>query len=165
MTWNILVSHFPPFSISVLFVQLVFSVRSLDILRARLSDWGIMIYAEFRGEKNNLRHASLSQALCSHVFFFFIPSYLLEIERYIPSKPFWSFPLSSKILLISDSMSCLIFQTSRWPFQRTNKVLKMQVLSSCERQLGLSPLLFQSSHRGVCATNKFKAVRQMHRGW
>lgn len=45
-----------------------------------------------------------------------------------------SFPLSSKILLISDSMSCLIFQTSRWPFHRTNKVLKTRVLSRCERQ-------------------------------
>lgn len=90
--------------------------------------------------------------------YFLIPSYLQEIERYIYHQSFLrGFPLSSKILLISDSASCLIFKTSRWPFQRTNKVLKMQVLSSCERQLGHSPLLFPKTHRGVCATNKLQS--------
>lgn len=165
MTWNIW-CPISPILVSIFVSRfLVFSVRSLDILRARRSDWGIMIYAdsEQRGGKNNLCLPPPREALCSPVFFFFILSYLLEIERYIPSKPFWNFPLSPKILLISDSTSCLIFQTSRWPFQRTNKVLKMQVLSSCERQLGHSPPLLQSSHRGVCAANKFRAVRQMHR--
>lgn len=73
--------------------------------------------------------------------YFFIPSYLLKIERYMPSKPFRGFPLSSKIFFILNRFSCLIFLSSLWPFYRTNKVLKMQVLSSCERQLGHSPLL------------------------
>lgn len=73
--------------------------------------------------------------------YFFIPSYLLKNERYIPSKPSRGFPLSSKILFIFNRFSCLIFLSSLWPFYRTNKVLKMQVLSSCGRQLGHSPLL------------------------
>lgn len=98
-------------------------------------------------------------------FYSFIPSYLLEMERYIPSKPFWSFPLSSKVPLISNETSCLIFQTSRWPFQRNNKVLKMQVLSPCKRQLGCSPVLLHRSHWGACATKKFKVVPPMLRSW
>lgn len=102
--------------------------------------------------------------------YFFIPSYLLKIERYMPSKPFRGFPLSSKIFFILNRFSCLIFLSSLWPFYRTNKVLKMQVLSSCERQLGHSPLLLLflflwRSCRSVCAANKFRAALRHKSKW
>lgn len=57
-------------------------------------------------------------------------------------KLFRSNALSSKILLISNSMTYFIFQSSLWPFQATNQALQMQVLSSCERQLLHSLLVF-----------------------
>lgn len=115
--------------------------------------------------QNNPSQPSSLRTSLFRSFYSFFPSYLLEMERYIPSKPFWSFPLSSKVPLISNGMSCLIFQTSRWPFQRNNKVLKMQVLSSYKRQLGCSPVLLHRSHWGACATKKFKVVPPMHRSW
>lgn len=119
----------------------------------------------FRIQKNNPSQLSCLRASLFQSFYSFIPSYLLEMERYIPSKPFWSFPLSSKVPLISNSMSCLIFQSSRWPFQRNNKILKMQVLSSYKRQLRCSPVLLHRLHWGACATKKFKVVPLMHRSW
>lgn len=105
-----------------------------------------------RIQQNNLSQPCSLRASLFPSFYSFIPSYLLEMERYIPSKPFWSFPLSSKVPLISNGMRCLIFQTSRWPFQRNNKVVKMRVLSSYKRQLGCSPVLLHGSHWGACAT-------------
>lgn len=116
-----------------------------------------------RIQKNTSSQPSSLRSSLFPSLYSFIPSYLLEMERYIPSKPFWSFPLSSQVPLISNGKSCLIFQTSRWPFQRKNKVLKMQVLSSNKRQLGRSPVPLHRSHWGACATKKFKVVPPMPR--
>lgn len=102
----------------------------------------IGIYAESLEERSDLCRPPLSVALCSPVFISSCRHICGRLCDIYHQSFFRSFPLSSEILLISDSTGCLIFQTSRWPFQRTNKVLKMQVLSSCERQLGHSPLLF-----------------------
>lgn len=165
MTWNIW-CPISPILVSISVSRfLVFSVRSLDILRARRPDWGIMIYAysEQRGGKNNLCLPPPREALCSPVFIFSSCYIFWRLSDIYHQSLFETSHSLPKSFLISDSTSCLIFQTSRWPFQRTNKVLKMQVLSSCERQLGHSPPLLQSSHRGVCAANKFRAVRQMYR--
>lgn len=165
MTWNIW-CPISPILVSISVSRfLVFSVRNLDILRARRSDWGIMIYAysEQRGGKNNLCLPPPREALCSPVFIFSSCHIFWRLSDIYHQSLFETSHSLPKSFLISDSTSCLIFQTSRWPFQRTNKVLKMQVLSSCERQLGHSPPLLQSSHRGVCVANKFRAVRQMYR--
>lgn len=85
----------------------VFSVRSPDILRVRLLR--LRNNAMQTPEKNNPFHPSTPRTSLFQAFCSFIPSYLLEMARYIPSKPFWSFPLSSKVLLISDGKNCLIF--------------------------------------------------------
>lgn len=115
-----------------------------DILGARLSDWGIMINAYMQNsERRRIPHCHphLSEALCSSVFISSFRHICWRLSD-IYYQSLFEASHSCKILLISDSMSCLIFQTSRWPFQRTNKVLKMQVLSSCERQPRHSPSAF-----------------------
>lgn len=84
----------------------------------------------------------LSEPLCSTVFISPFHHISLRLSDIYTIKAFLEAFHSSKILLISNSESCLIFQTSQWPFLRTNKVLKMQVLSSYKRQLGFGPLPF-----------------------
>lgn len=85
----------------------VFSLRSPDILRVRLL-W-LRNNTMQTPEKNNPFHPSTPRTSLFQSFCSFIPSYLLEMARYIPSKPSWSFPLASKVLLISDGKNCLIF--------------------------------------------------------
>lgn len=87
------------------------------------------------------------------------------MERYIPSKPFWSFPLSSKVPLIFNGMSCLIFQTSRWPFQ---KITRFWRCKSCLRIKGswVAALCFNIAHTEEPVWPKqFKVVPPMHRSW
>lgn len=56
---------------SFFYFYLFLRVRRLDILRARLTDCGIMIMCICRNwRKNNLQHPRLSEALCFLVFIF-----------------------------------------------------------------------------------------------